>query len=605
MQKRRAARCCNAGRAWFAGRSSAPRAGPPALLCEHIAQLQCAHARGGGGSCSVRCLDAQPSLLFEQRAADGHCCASGRQPSRGFSHSLLFPTAQRQTAGGAFSCATNRPTDGMPQRGTAARGSDASVTFGQLALRLDRLPTEVRAGELTCRRAAAPRPTRTAGACRSCRRSRSASPGTPARRLSPSRRSAGAPPAPAGRRGALQERCSATCRTAGGSRTRSSSRFGARWQPAMPPGCGARSGGPVRASARQRSGACGAGAGPAWSRATGTVWPAAGTPAGAGAAHWLQAQGAAVKRVRGLVIGEEAEDAERLSAFLAGLPALVSADGLVLHADLHRRPSAEAIRAFLAGAVRAVGCCASLRTLHLRVVLLRGLAGQVPTALARELAGARALEEVTLTFKAIKAKRRKWPVIPSLAHLVAGLAGLPRLRALGLLVANVGMEATLPADVSRLTALTRLCLSGLRGLCCEPGWARMPELEFLRFGYCEFACDGEAALPGVDALGALTILELYLCSGLHVLPASLWRLTELPYLAHWRGHDDPPAGGLPASAPCYASLLNLCLSEHQLRDWPAGILTMTSLTDLNLHGNCFEQLPEGVSVLTALQVLCV
>ncbi len=372
----------------------------------------------------------------------------------------------------------------------------------------------------------------------------------------------------------------------------------------MPPGCGARSGGPVRASARQRSGACGAGAGPAWSRATGTVWPAAGTPAGAGAAHWLQAQGAAVKRVRGLVIGEEAEDAERLSAFLAGLPALVSADGLVLHADLHRRPSAEAIRAFLAGAVRAVGCCASLRTLHLRVVLLRGLAGQVPTALARELAGARALEEVTLTFKAIKAKRRKWPVIPSLAHLVAGLAGLPRLRALGLLVANVGMEATLPADVSRLTALTRLCLSGLRGLCCEPGWARMPELEFLRFGYCEFACDGEAALPGVDALGALTILELYLCSGLHVLPASLWRLTELPYLAHWRGHDDPPAGGLPASAPCYASLLNLCLSEHQLRDWPAGILTMTSLTDLNLHGNCFEQLPEGVSVLTALQVLC-
>ncbi len=31
---------------------------------------------------------------------------------------------------------------------------------------------------------------------------------------------------------------------------------------------------------------------------------------------------------------------------------------------------------------------------------------------------------------------------------------------------------------------------------------------------------------------------------------------------------------------------------------------MTCLTDLNLGGNCFEQLPEGMTALTALETLC-
>ncbi len=37
--------------------------------------------------------------------------------------------------------------------------------------------------------------------------------------------------------------------------------------------------------------------------------------------------------------------------------------------------------------------------------------------------------------------------------------------------------------------------------------------------------------------------------------------------------------------------------------WPAGVLAATRLTQLDLSANSFEQLPEGVSVLTALQEL--
>ena len=325
---------------------------------------------------------------------------------------------------------------------------------------------------------------------------------------------------------------------------------------------------------------------------------------------------------------------QRLSTLLASLPALTSISWLMLRADVHRTPTAAAVRAFLAGAARAIARCASLQTLRLRISLLGGLAGQLPKALVRELASVRSLEEVSLDFQACQAGRPYWPVTFSLAHLVAGLAGLPRLRALIMTVRNVCMEATLPASVSRLAQLTYLGLRGFHGLRCEPGWARLPALACLNVVGCEFAGDGEAALPGMDALGALTSLELQLSTSLRLLPTSLWRLSQLRRLIHDANmHDlaaEPrsalPVIGLPLSAPCFASLTHLTLTglnlhiprggapcfaslthltlaAHSLRAFPLCILAATRLTHLNLSRCCIGELPEGVSALTGLEEL--
>ncbi len=347
---------------------------------------------------------------------------------------------------------------------------------------------------------------------------------------------------------------------------------------------------------------------------------AAGTPEEASARRWLQVQGGAVKCVRGLTVGEETDegvpgrdlDAARLSALLAGLPALTSLGWLRLRADLHRRPTIAAVRAFLAGASRAIGRCSRLQALFLAINLHGGLANQVPEALVRDLASVRSLEEVNLSFDARhEADRLKWPILPSVAHLVADLAGLPRLRELELRVGSVRMEATLPASLSRLAQLTLLSLCGLHDLRCAPGWARLPALECLSFGECVFAGYGEAALPGMDALVSLTSLILWDCPSLRALPASLWRLTRLCHLEH-RGEarelagvprGELPVASLPLSAPCFASMFDLTLSGHSLRAFPPGILAMSRLGMLDLSCSHFERLPEGVSALTGLREL--
>jgi hypothetical protein len=257
----------------------------------------------------------------------------------------------------------------------------------------------------------------------------------------------------------------------------------------------------------------------------------------------------------------------------------------------------------LAGAARAVGCCSCLRRLDLRIEFADQLADGVPGSFWQHLAEARALEELMLTIRSGGAGAHDEVATASVPQMIAGLAGLSRLRTLALSTKHVCVDATLPACVSRLAALTSLTLNGLSGLRCAPGWARLPDLERLEFYECGFARDGEDALPGLDALASLTDLELFLCSGLHVLPASLWRLTRLRNFACWHTSYDPPAPYLPASAPCFASLTNVTLNEHLLRDWPACVLGMTALTYLDLRDNCFEQLPDAVSALTALNTL--
>jgi hypothetical protein len=347
---------------------------------------------------------------------------------------------------------------------------------------------------------------------------------------------------------------------------------------------------------------------------------AAGTPEEASARRWLQVQGGAVKCVRGLTVEEDAEHvpgldlAGQLSTLLASLPALTSIDGLVLQTDTRIGTTAAAHQAFLAGAARAIARCSSLQQLNVHIQLYNR--DQLPLALVRELASVRTLEEVTLRFGdefADEADRPDWPGTFSLTHLVAGLAGLPRLRALSLAVENVGMGATLPVSVSRLARLTSLSLSGFHGLRCARGWARLPALAELWFDECVFACDGENALPGMDGLVALTRFNVWNCPSLRVLPASLWGLTQLRHLAHWgeysglglMTHDALPVAFAPAGgAPCFASLTHLKLAWSRLQAFPTGALAATRLMHLDLRDCCFEQLPVGVSVLTGLEELC-
>ena len=316
-------------------------------------------------------------------------------------------------------------------------------------------------------------------------------------------------------------------------------------------------------------------------------------------------------RLCGLVVDDT--NAERLSTLLTSLPLLVSisdfgaSSGLTLQA----RPdaAAAAVQDFLAGAARTIGRCSRLRHLDLRVVLADELEDQMPGTVWQYLAEARALEHLQLTIKKAGVYMRDGPGAANGLHVLTGLACLLQLRTLTLtLDCDICGEVTLLACMSCLVQLTSLTISGLYGLDCAPGWARLPALACLKFVECDFTCDGEDALPGMDALGSLTSLVLWDCSGLHVLPTSLGRLTQLRCLAHclWveAERDEIPVWSLPACASaCVASLTDLTLMGHNMPTWPACVLAATHMTSLNLACNCFEQLPEGVTVLTALQTL--
>jgi len=142
-------------------------------------------------------------------------------------------------------------------------------------------------------------------------------------------------------------------------------------------------------------------------------------------------------------------------------------------------------------------------------------------------------------------------------------------------------------------------------------WLQVHGGECLDFCECVFACDGEDALPRMDTLVNLSSYHLWNCPSLRVLPASLWRLPQLRGLHHHTdkgvvtgaARSELPVAGLPLSAPCFASMHGLSLSGHNLPAFPLGILSMACLVYLNLSHSCFEQLPEGVSVLTALEEL--
>jgi len=292
--------------------------------------------------------------------------------------------------------------------------------------------------------------------------------------------------------------------------------------------------------------------------------------------RWLRVQGAAVKRAQ--YLGASEQDLDRLALLLLSLPALESA-GVTLHA----RPDAS-LAAFLAAAGLAVACCSRLKCLELVIVLTTN--DYAPVV---EVAEAPALERLT-----------------------AGLAGLSRLRELALELTEDYIGGRLPACISCLAQLTSLSLGGIYGLRCAPGWARLPALELLHFRLCQFAGDGEEALPGMDALVSLTSLSMFDCYGLRVFPASLWRLPQLCSLSCWpecgpelcdvpRG--ELPVAGLPASAPCFAVFTHLTLAGYNLPACPPGILAMRRLKQLDLSYGCFEHLPGGVSALTALEKL--
>ncbi len=276
---------------------------------------------------------------------------------------------------------------------------------------------------------------------------------------------------------------------------------------------------------------------------------AAGTHSGACAWRWLRVQGAAVKHLSGLEAVDR--DAERLSILLMSLPALES----LSVAKLERAPrcTSPADTAYLlAGSARAIGRCPCLLRLKLDI-MLDSRKDLLPDTFGRDLAGARTLEGLEVAVRCGGVDNLDISPPARISRLVAGLAGLSRLRALTLELQLIRMDAPLPACLSRLAQLTSLRLSGFHGLRCAPGWARLPSLRSLRVDKCSFAANGEVALPGMDALTALTGLELVRSPGLLV--------------------------------------------------FPAGIVVMRRLKHLDLSYGGFEHLPEDVSVLTALEEL--
>jgi len=330
---------------------------------------------------------------------------------------------------------------------------------------------------------------------------------------------------------------------------------------------------------------------------------AAGTHSGACAWRWLRVQGAAVKHVSGLEVVDR--DAERLSFPLKSLPVLESLSVAELRRDWSYTSPSDAWR-FLVGAARAIVRCQCL--LHLKLnILLNTWDDQLPETMVQDLARARTLERLELAVRCRGVENLYMPPTAQVAHLVAGLAGLSRLRALTLGSERIRTAAPLPACLSRLAQLTSLMLSGLTGLRCAPGWARLPLLASLKFDRCTFAIDGEDALPGMGSLVALTSFDLCGCPSLRVLPASLWQLTQLRAFARTGNGNmfmQSPLAGLPAlGAPCFASLTSLSLAGHNLPVFPAGVLAMSRLEHLDLSQSGFECVPKHVSVLTALEEL--
>ncbi len=334
---------------------------------------------------------------------------------------------------------------------------------------------------------------------------------------------------------------------------------------------------------------------------------AAGAPAGACAWRWLQVQGAAATRVSGAAAVHGI--AERLSLLRLCLPALERLCSLQLAPHPDAAPAAA--RASLVGVARAVGRCARLRQLDVRFCLDDKPGHQLPDALGGLLADARALEELALKLEYREPHRREGPAPARVSALVTGLAGLSRLRALTLDLPHTSTDAPLPACLSRLAQLTSLRLSGIGALRCAPGWARLPALARLELEECVFASgDGEDVLPGMGALAALTGLHVTRCPSLRVLPASLWRLARLRSLSHncksmhGVARAALPVAGLPAGgAPCFASLTHLTLAGHNLQAFPPGVLAMRRLTRLDLSCSCFSEVPQGITMLTALEAL--
>ncbi len=334
----------------------------------------------------------------------------------------------------------------------------------------------------------------------------------------------------------------------------------------------------------------------------------AGTPEEASAWRWLRVHGAAVRSIDKLTV----LDVEPLSILQLALPALEEVKGLKLRARAGAAPAAT--RAFLVGAARAVARCPCLRILQLLVELRAKLGEQLPETLGRELAEARTLMEISLRITSRAGEAHDWPTAASVSHLVSGLAGLSRLRSLSLTMENARVEGPLPACMSCLAQLTILSLSGFQALRCAPGWARLPALVHLEVKKCVFVVDGEAALPGMDTLVSLTSLNVDRCPSLRTWPTSLWRLEQLRSLVHGPGDliarelarlpvAALPAAGLPASALCFPVMTCLTLVGHNLSAFPLGVLAMTRLVNLDLAHCCFEHLPEGVCMLTALKNL--
>ncbi|KAG8479664.1 hypothetical protein CXB51_029407 [Gossypium anomalum] len=178
-------------------------------------------------------------------------------------------------------------------------------------------------------------------------------------------------------------------------------------------------------------------------------------------------------------------------------------------------------------------------------------------------------------FKVIQGKRTN-----PMARMLPLLSGLSSLTKLKLRDCNI-CEGDIPRDISGLSCLERLDLSGNNFICIPESLTRLSKLGYLKLSNCNMGTLGEADIHSdISGLSSLWHLDL---SGNNFIsiPASLTRLSKLQNLI--------------------LSNCNMCTLGEA--DTHSDISGLSSLSHLDLSGNNFISIPASLNRLSNLNVL--
>ena len=173
--------------------------------------------------------------------------------------------------------------------------------------------------------------------------------------------------------------------------------------------------------------------------------------------------------------------------------------------------------------------------------------------------------------------------------LTDAVDSLVALTGLTELTITLGAPAAVPASLGQLKGLLSLSLCSMMPCVLEAGCLDLPNLLSLDFQSCSFMgldCMDTGVLPGVTALQSLTRIEFSDSYDLHVFDA---QLAQLPRLQH-----------MILNAQCgHSAGVSLWLSRL-----PADMGSLSStLLHLNLSGNELTEFPIALTQLVALQFL--